>query len=82
MCNIDDRETVDQISENVYVQYFLGYSSFTNQGPFDASLFGEFRKRLGSKQLNEGDSDAAKQVQGKVVIYNPSRIKNNILMLK
>jgi len=52
MCNLDDRETVDQISENIYMQYFLGYSSFTNQAPFDASLFVEFRKRLGSEQLN------------------------------
>ncbi len=34
------------------MQNFLGYSSFTNQAPFDASLFVEFRKRLGSKQLN------------------------------
>jgi hypothetical protein len=34
------------------MQYFLGYSSFTNQAPFDASLFVEFRKRLGSEQLN------------------------------
>jgi len=52
MCNLDDRETVDQISENVYMQYFLGYSSFTNQTPFDASLFVEFRKRLGLEQVN------------------------------
>ena len=26
LCNLDDRETVDQISENMYMQYFLGYS--------------------------------------------------------
>jgi transposase, IS5 family len=52
MCNLDDRETVDQISENVYMQYFLGYSSFTNQAPYDASLFVEFRKRLGMDQIN------------------------------
>lgn len=52
LCNLDDRETVDQISENMYMQYFLGYSSFTNEAPFDASLFVEFRKRLGSEQLN------------------------------
>src|SRR5659263_289470 len=38
MCNLDDRETVDQISENIYMQYFLGYPSFTNEKPFDASL--------------------------------------------
>lgn len=52
MCNLDDRETVDQISENIYMQYFLGYPSFTNEKPFDASLFVEFRKRLGMDNLN------------------------------
>ncbi|WP_460881194.1 transposase [Pontibacter rugosus] len=25
LCNLDDRETVSQISENIYMQYFLGY---------------------------------------------------------
>src|SRR5665811_1336154 len=43
---------VDQISENIYMQYFLGYSSFTSEAPFDASLFVEFRKRLGMDTLN------------------------------
>lgn len=53
LCNLDDRETVDQISENMYMQYFLGFSSFSNEAPFDASLFVEFRKRLGINELNE-----------------------------
>lgn len=52
LCNLDDRETVDQISENMYMQYFLGYSSFTPYAPFDPSLFVEFRKRLGMDNLN------------------------------
>jgi hypothetical protein len=52
LCNLDDRETVDQISENIYMQYFLGYSSFTNEAPFDASLFVDFRKRLGMENVN------------------------------
>jgi len=51
MCNLDDRETVEQIAENIYMQYFPGYSGFTNEPPFDASLFVEFRKRLGFEQL-------------------------------
>ncbi len=51
MCNLDDRETVEQIAENIYMQYFLGYSGFTIEPPFDASLFVEFRKRLGFEQL-------------------------------
>jgi hypothetical protein len=53
ICNLDDRETVDQISENVYMQYFLGYSSFTSDKPFDASLFVDIRKQLGLEIINE-----------------------------
>ncbi len=52
MCNLDDREAVDQMSENIYMEYFLGYSSFTNEAPFDASLFVEFRKLLGMENVN------------------------------
>jgi len=52
ICNLDDRETVDQISENIYMQYFLGYPSFTSDKPFDASLFVSIRKRLGLEALN------------------------------
>ena len=53
MCNLDDRETVAQISENMYMQYFLGYSSFSPIEPFDSSLFVEFRKRLGEETINK-----------------------------
>ncbi|MDR2533308.1 MAG: transposase [Tannerellaceae bacterium] len=52
LCNLDDRETVDQISENVYMQYFPGYSSFTSDKPFDASLFVDIRKQLGLEIIN------------------------------
>lgn len=34
------------------MQYFLGYTSFTNEPPFDASLFIDFRKRLGMDSIN------------------------------
>lgn len=53
LCDLDDRETVDQISENIYMQYFLGYSSFNDEPPFDASLFVEFRKRLGLEEMEK-----------------------------
>lgn len=52
ICNLDDQETVDQISENMYMQYFLGYSSFQSEAPFDPSLFVEIRKRLGKDCIN------------------------------
>ena len=50
--NLDDRETVDQISENMYMQYFLGFPSFSIEPAFDPSLFVEFRKKLGADQIN------------------------------
>ena len=53
ICNTSDRETVLQIQENMYMQYFIGYSSFSNETPFDPSLFVEFRKRLGIEQINQ-----------------------------
>ncbi len=53
MCNFSDRETINAIQENIYMQYFIGYSSFSNEAPFDASLFVDIRKRLGVAQINE-----------------------------
>lgn len=34
------------------MQYFIGYSSFSDEEPFDPSLFVGFRKRLGAEQIN------------------------------
>ncbi len=52
MCNLSDEETILQIQENMYMQYFIGYSSFSNEAPFDPSLFVEIRKRFGVEQIN------------------------------
>jgi transposase, IS5 family len=51
--NLSDEETIFQIQENVFMQYLLGYSSFTNEIPFDASLFVEIRKRLDSSFMDQ-----------------------------
>jgi transposase, IS5 family len=53
MCDLSDRETIQQIQENIFMQYFIGYSSFSYDPIFDASLFVDLRKRLGSDQINE-----------------------------
>ena len=44
---LTDRETVAAIQENPYLQFFLGYTEFTQDRPFDASLMVDFRKRFG-----------------------------------
>ncbi len=49
--NLDDRETISQITENMYLQYFLGYSSYIKEPPFDPSLFVDIRKRLGPELI-------------------------------
>ena len=43
---LSDRETVEQIRENPYLQYFLGYRAYSYQTPFDPSLFVYFRERI------------------------------------
>jgi len=52
MCDLSDRETIQQIQENVYMQYFIGYSGFSYEPVFDPSLFVDLRKRFGTDQIN------------------------------
>lgn len=48
-----DRETVEQIKENPYLQYFIGLSGFQEEAPFHHSLMTHFRKRLNRKAINQ-----------------------------
>ena len=51
-----DRETVEQIKENPYLQYFLGMSSYSNEAPFEPSMMVYFRERIGIdfvKKINQ-----------------------------
>ena len=44
---LSDEETIEEIKENPYLQFFIGYEEFSHQPPFDASLFVTLRDRLG-----------------------------------
>ena len=48
-----DRETVEQIRENPYLQYFLGCHEYSNDVPFHHSLMTHFRKRFSKEALAE-----------------------------
>lgn len=48
-----DEETVEQIRENPYLQYFLGYKEYKDEQPFDPSLFVYFRKRFNKSKLSD-----------------------------
>lgn len=50
---LSDRETVQQITENPYLQYFIGLPEFQQKPPFHPSLMTHFRKRLGSDVINQ-----------------------------
>jgi len=46
-----DEETVEQIRENPYLQYFLGYKEYKDEKPFHPTMFVHFRKRINTKML-------------------------------
>ncbi|MEG4530200.1 IS5 family transposase [Microcoleus sp. D2_18a_D3] len=50
---ISDREVVEQIRENPYLQYFIGQSSYSNELPFDPSLLVHFRQRISPNLINQ-----------------------------
>jgi hypothetical protein len=51
--SFSDEEVVLQIQENPYMQFFCGFSGYTNEKPFDSSLMVHFRKRLTLEILGE-----------------------------
>lgn len=51
--SLTDEETVQQITENPYLQYFIGFPKFQIEKPFDSSLMTRFRKRLTVNVINE-----------------------------
>ncbi len=44
---LSDEETIEQIRENLYYQYFVGLKMFQTKAIFAPSLFVEIRKRMG-----------------------------------
>lgn len=43
---LTDEETVEQIRENAYMQFFLGFSGYSSKAQFDPSMMVNFRKRF------------------------------------
>ena len=48
---LTDEETVEQIWENPYLQYFIGMKEYSREKPFDPSLMVHFRDRIGIETL-------------------------------
>lgn len=62
---ISDRETLEQIKENPYLQYFIGMSSYSNEAPFDASMLVHFRERINANLVNKVNQVMVKKMQEK-----------------
>jgi IS5 family transposase len=52
-CGFSDEETVQQIRENPYLQFFIGLTEYQKKAPFDSSMMVHFRKRLDPATLSE-----------------------------
>ena len=51
-CGYSDIETVEQIEENPYLQFFIGLKEYKTEAPFDPSLMVHFRKRFNMEAIN------------------------------
>lgn len=50
---LDDRGAVEMISENIYLQYFCGLTSFQTKTPFHPTVFVDVRKRMGAASFDK-----------------------------
>ena len=60
---ISDREVVEQIRENPYLQYFIGFERYNDKPPFDASMMVHFRKRLDGELIHKSNEIIFKEYQ-------------------
>lgn len=47
-----NKEIVELIKENPYLQYFIGLPSYSNKVPFDASILASFSEKISTKLVS------------------------------
>ena len=62
---LSDRETVEQIRENPYLQYFIGLNKYSNEAPFEASMLVHFRQRIDMGLVNRMNQSMVKNSREK-----------------
>ena len=62
---LSDEGTIENIKENIYMQYFLGLPSFKREAVFAPTLFVEIRKRLGL--------DYWQEINNLIIMHNTPR---------
>jgi IS5 family transposase len=74
---LPDEETIPEIQENPYLQYFLGLKAFT----FDRSFFVNLRKRLGKKafeELNQAFMESIESIEQRDKKKDNKKKKNDL----
>lgn len=61
---ITDEETVEQITENPYLQYFLGLHEYREEALFDPSMMVHFRSRFGEEDFQRINSEIIRMATG------------------
>lgn len=61
---ISDREIVEEIRQNPYLQYFIGQSTYSNKLPFDSSLLVHFRQRISANLINKVNERMVNKIRG------------------
>ena len=60
---LSDEETIEQIRENPYLQYFVGFSEFQRSVAFAPTLFVEIRRRMGKEVFEEFNRAIVKRIE-------------------
>jgi hypothetical protein len=66
---LTDEETMGQIRENAYMQFFLGFAGYSSKAPFDPSMIVHSRQRFLEEDLmriNELIVERGKAMKSKV----------------
>jgi len=62
---LSDEETVQQIRENFYLQYFVGFAGYQDKQPFAPSLFVEIRRRMGEETFEHFQQVIVNAMEGR-----------------
>ncbi|HEY9298076.1 MAG TPA: IS5 family transposase [Phormidium sp.] len=73
---ISDRETVEQIRENPYLQYFIGQSIYSKELPFDPSVLVHFRQRISGNLINKVNERLVKKIRESATV-KPEKKKDS-----
>lgn len=65
MLGLDDRGVIEMISENPYMQYFIGRSSYTSKPVFSPVLFVHVRRRLGPEAFDMMNQEVIMRALGR-----------------